>query len=71
VGCRPAADLNPVSGHYDVDPADLKYVEAAQLTYTLTRPDVYNAILAVPGYFWMFEQELGVDKSKGMDSYDW
>jgi len=54
-----------------VDPADLKYVEAAQLTYTLTRPDVYNAILAVPGYFWMFERELGVDKSKGMDSYDY
>jgi hypothetical protein len=54
-----------------VDPADLKYVEAAQLTYTLTRPDVYNAIMAVPGYFWMFEQELGVDKSKGMDSYDY
>jgi hypothetical protein len=54
-----------------VEPADLKYVEAAQLTYTLTRPDVYNAILAVPGYFWMFEQELGVDKSKGMDSYDY
>jgi len=54
-----------------VDPADLKYVEAAQLTYTVTRPDVYNAILAVPGYFWMFEQELGVDKSKGMDSYDY
>jgi len=54
-----------------VDPADLKYVEAAQLTYTLTRPDVYNAILAVPGYFWMFETELGVDKSKGMDSYDY
>lgn len=54
-----------------VDPADLKYVEAAQLTYTLTRPDVYNAILAVPGYFWMFERELGVDKSKGVDSYDY
>jgi mono/diheme cytochrome c family protein len=52
-----------------VDPADLKYVEAAQLTYTVTRPDVYNAILAVPGYFWMFETELGVDKSKGVDSY--
>lgn len=54
-----------------VEPADLKFVEAAQLTYTLTRPDVYNAIMAVPGYFWMFEQELGVDKSKGMDSYDY
>jgi mono/diheme cytochrome c family protein len=54
-----------------VEPADLKYVEAAQLTYTVTRPDVYNAILAVPGYFWMFETELGVDKSKGVDSYDY
>jgi len=54
-----------------VEPADLKYVEAAQLTYTVTRPDVYNAIMAVPGYFWMFETELGVDKSKGMDSYDY
>jgi hypothetical protein len=53
------------------DPAELQYVEAAQLTYTVTRPDVYNAILAVPGYFWMFEQELGVDKSKGMDSYQY
>jgi hypothetical protein len=41
-----------------VDPADLKDVEAAQLTYTLTRPDVYNAILAVPGYFWMSNQSL-------------
>jgi len=54
-----------------VDPADLKYVEAAQLTYTLTRPDVYNAIMAIPGYMWAFENELGVDKSKGMDSYDY
>jgi hypothetical protein len=54
-----------------VDPADLKYVEAAQLTYTVTRPDVNNSILAIPGYFWMFEEELGVDKSKGMDSYDY
>jgi len=54
-----------------VEPADLKYVEASQLTYTLTRPDVYNSIMAIPGYFWMFEQELGVDKSKGMESYDY
>ncbi|MBV8842330.1 MAG: hypothetical protein JO307_05925 [Bryobacterales bacterium] len=54
-----------------VDPADLKYVEAAQLAYTLTRPDVYNAIMAIPGYMWMFENELGVDKSKGIDSYDY
>jgi mono/diheme cytochrome c family protein len=67
VGARKIAGDN----HEYVDPADLKFVEAAQLTYTLTRPDVYNAILAVPGYFWMFERELGVDKSKGMDSYDY
>ena len=54
-----------------IDPADLQYVEAAQLTYTVTRPDVGNAILAIPGQMWMFEQELGVDKSKGMESYDY
>jgi hypothetical protein len=34
-------------------------------------PDVYNTILAIPGYMWAFEQELGVDKSKGVDSYDY
>jgi hypothetical protein len=54
-----------------IDPADLQYVEAAQLTYTVTRPDVINAILAIPGQMWMFEQELGVNKSKGVDSYDY
>jgi hypothetical protein len=59
------------NGREYVKPENLLYVEAAQLTYTLTRPDVYNTILAIPGYMWMFEQELGVDKSKGMDSYDY
>lgn len=54
-----------------VDPANLVYAEAAQLTYTLTRPDVYNAIMALPGYSHELERELGVDKSKGMDSYDY
>jgi hypothetical protein len=58
-------------GEEMVKPEDLKYVEAAQLTYTLTRPDVYNAIMAIPGYSHEFEKELGVDKSKGMDSYDY
>ena len=59
------------NGREYVKPENLLYVEAAQLTYTLTRPDVYNAILAIPGYMWKFEQELGVDKSKGMESYDY
>jgi hypothetical protein len=59
------------NGQEYVKPENLLYVEAAQLTYTLTRPDVYNAIMAIPGYSWKFEEELGVDKSKGMDSYDY
>ncbi|MEY4590093.1 MAG: hypothetical protein RL497_2169 [Pseudomonadota bacterium] len=53
-----------------IKPADFKYVEAAQLTYTLTRPDVYNSIMALPGYSHFLEDELGVDKSKGVDSFD-
>ncbi len=59
------------NGREYVKPENLVYAEAAQLTYTLTRPDVYNAILAIPGYMWKFENELGVDKSKGMESYDY
>jgi hypothetical protein len=27
--------------------------------------------MAIPGYSWKFENELGVDKSKGMNSYDY
>lgn len=50
---------------------DLKYVEATQLTFTLTRPDVYNAIMAIPGYSHWLEDELGVDKSSGMDSFNY
>jgi hypothetical protein len=59
------------NGQPYIKPENLRYVEAAQLTYTLTRPDVYDAIMAIPGYSWKFEEELGVDKSKGMDSYDY
>jgi hypothetical protein len=54
-----------------IKPEDLQYVEASQLAYTLTRPDVYNAILAIPGYSHYLEKELGVDISKGMKSYDY
>jgi hypothetical protein len=30
-----------------------------------------NGNMAIPGYSHDFEDELGVDKSKGMDSYDY
>lgn len=63
-------DLGPNKQEY-VIPETLQYAEAAQLTYTLTRPDVYNAIMAFPGYSHELEKELGVDKSRGMDSYDY
>jgi hypothetical protein len=59
------------NGSEYVKPENLQYVEAAQLTYTLTRADVYNTVMAIPGYMWMFEEELAVDKSKGMDSFDY
>lgn len=47
------------------------YVEAGQLVYTLTRPDVYNAIMAIPWYANELEDELGVVRDKGMDSYQY
>lgn len=50
---------------------DFEYAEVAQLVYTLTRPDVYNAVMQIPGYSHWLEDELGVDKSDGMDSYDY
>jgi hypothetical protein len=37
----------------------------------VTRPDVYNALMAIPGYSHELERELGVDKSKGINSYDY
>jgi hypothetical protein len=50
---------------------DFEWVETAQLIYTLTRPDVYNAIMMIPMSSDQLEDELGVDKSQGMDSYDY
>ena len=47
------------------------YVEASQLVYTLTRPDVYNAIMMLPWYEPDLLQELGVDLSQGMNSYQY
>jgi hypothetical protein len=67
VGTRSTGPTNQIY----VKAADFKYAEVTQLTYTLTRPDVYNAIMSIPGYATYFETELGVDKSKGMKSYDY
>ncbi len=50
---------------------DFQWVETAQLVYTLTRPDVYNAIMMIPMTSVELEEELGVDKSLGLDSYDY
>jgi hypothetical protein len=41
-----------------------EYVEAAQLVYTLSRPDVYNDVMQIPGIASALERELGVDRSK-------
>lgn len=47
------------------------YVEAGQLTYTLTRPDVYNAIMAIPYDISEFETELGLKLDQGPLSYEY
>ena len=48
-----------------------QYVEASQLAYTLTRPDVYNSIMMIPFYAPELEDELGVIRDQGSDSYDY
>lgn len=58
------------AGEY-VDINGFKWVETAQLIYTLTRPDVYNAIMMNPWFADEMERSLDVDISKGMDSYDY
>jgi cytochrome c553 len=47
------------------------YVELSQLVYTLSRPDVYNAIMAIPCYAEEFEDELGLERTQGIDSYQY
>ncbi|KYF98032.1 hypothetical protein BE20_36535, partial [Sorangium cellulosum] len=54
-----------------VDGFKTDYIEASQLVYTLTRPDVYNAIMAIPWYAHDLETELGVIKDQGMKSYEY
>lgn len=58
------------AGEY-VDINGFEWVETAQLIYTITRPDVYNAIMMNPFYADEMERNLGVDISEGMDSYDY
>jgi len=58
------------AGDY-VKAEELRWVEAAQLIYTLTRPDVYNAIMMNPFYADEMESHLEVDISQGMDSFDY
>lgn len=48
-----------------------EYVEASQLAYTLTRPDVYNAIMMIPFFAPELEDELGVVRDAGIESYDY
>lgn len=55
----------------NVDGFHAEYVEAGQLVYTLTRPDVYNAIMAIPWYADQLEEELGVVIDQGMKSYEY
>ena len=45
------------------------YVDATQLGYTLSRPDVYNEIMSLPPNSALLESELGVDISKGTGSW--
>lgn len=66
-------------GNYDVSPDDSEwialgrpannegfreqYVEATQLAYTLSRPDVYNDIMQIPPFAGSLERQVGIDKS--------
>lgn len=58
------------AGQY-VDINSFEWVETAQLIYTITRPDVYNAIMMNPFFADEMERNLEVDISKGADSYDY
>lgn len=57
------------AGEY-VEVSDFEWVEASQLVYTLTRPDVYNSVMLIPFYADQLERELGVIIDEGVDSYD-
>lgn len=62
--------LNNAAGDY-VDINAFEWVETAQLIYTITRPDVYNSIMMNAMFADEMEANLGIDNSKGADSYDY
>ena len=68
-GFKGARKTNQAGEYVDIN--GFEWVEAAQLIYTVTRPDVYNAIMTNPFYADEMERNLEVDISKGMDSYDY
>ena len=72
IGCGNAEGANP-NGTLPSNTAGFKgdYVEASQLVYTLSRPDVYNAIMAIPWYATELEDEVGLVKDAGADSYQY
>lgn len=60
------------AGSY-IKPADFEWVEAGQLVYTVTRPDVYNSIMMIPMHAHQLEAELGVeikDENNGLSTWD-
>ncbi len=69
-GFKGSRKTNAVGEYVDINA--FEWVEASQLVYTLTRPDVYNAIMAIPFFMDQLEQDdLNIDRSQGADSYDW
>lgn len=69
-GFRGARRTNAAGEYVDINA--FEWVETSQLVYTLTRPDVYNAIMAIPFFMDQLEQDdLNIDRSQGADSYDW
>ena len=68
-GFKGARKTNAAGEYVDIN--GFEWVETAQLIYTITRPDVYNAIMMNPFYADEMERHLEVDISKGMDSYDY
>lgn len=58
------------AGDY-IDAADLEWVEASQLIFILTRPDVYTAVMTHPFFADELERNLALDVSKGLNSYDY
>ena len=68
-GFKGARKTNAAGSYVDINA--FEWVETAQLIYTITRPDVYNAIMMNPFYADEMERNLQVDISKGVDSYDY